>query len=257
MTYAFDNSWEQERDRLRTLEEIWDPQTVGHLERLGICEGWKCLEIGGGGGSLVEWLSLRVGKNGKVVATDIDTRFLDALSLDNLEVRRHDITTDPLPWMGMDLVHARAVVEHLPLKHEVLRKMADALRPGGWLVVEDFDWTSGNYPVQGSKTFQKVTDAVFTLMGAGGYDKEYGRQLPADIAAMGLTQMGGFAKSVLLFGGTRQMGFYSLALERFRKGLVGSGLLEEQDIEDALTEMADPKSITMSPVIVTAWGCKT
>jgi len=59
--------------------------------------GWHCLEVGGGGGSIASWLANRVLPDGRAVATDLDTRFLETLSIPNLEVRRHDIVTDPLP----------------------------------------------------------------------------------------------------------------------------------------------------------------
>jgi hypothetical protein len=51
---------------------------------------------------------MRVGPSGQVLATDLDPRFLDDHGHDNLEVRRHEITADPLPEGLFDLVHSRA-----------------------------------------------------------------------------------------------------------------------------------------------------
>src|SRR5687767_11306018 len=95
--YAFDNAWELERERLRGLELRLDPATIRHLETIGVGAGWTCLEIGGGGGSIARWLARRVGPSGRVVATDLDPRFLEALGEPNLEARRHDVATDDLP----------------------------------------------------------------------------------------------------------------------------------------------------------------
>ena len=39
-------------------------------------------------------------------------------------------------------MHARLVLEHLPERDRVLAKLAGAVRPGGWLLVEDFDWST-------------------------------------------------------------------------------------------------------------------
>jgi hypothetical protein len=36
-------------------------------------------------------------------------------------------------------VHARLVLLHVPARQEALRRMVSALRPGGWLLVEDYD----------------------------------------------------------------------------------------------------------------------
>jgi SAM-dependent methyltransferase len=71
--------------------------------------------------------------------TDIDERYLESLHVPNLEVRRHDIVTDPLPEAAFDLIHARLVLIHLPQREEVLSRLVAALKPGGWLVDEEFD----------------------------------------------------------------------------------------------------------------------
>src|SRR5258708_22948748 len=104
-TYAYDNAWHTERRRLALLEAELDPGTIQQLAARGVGPGWHCLEIGAGGGSIASWLTQRVGPTGHVLATDINTRFLDALDLPNLEVRLHNIVTDELPVNSFDLVH--------------------------------------------------------------------------------------------------------------------------------------------------------
>jgi trans-aconitate methyltransferase len=98
--------------------------------------------VGAGGGSIARWLAERVGPTGIVVATDIDTRFLDGQELPNLEVRRHDITRDALERDRFDLVHVRAVLEHLPERDAILGHLVASLKPGGWLLAEDGQWDS-------------------------------------------------------------------------------------------------------------------
>jgi tRNA A58 N-methylase Trm61 len=91
--YVFDNAWERGRARLATVEELLDPGSIRHLDALGVAPGWRCLEIGAGGGSIAQWLCGRVGPYGAVTGTDLDTRYLAALDEVNLDVRRHDVTT--------------------------------------------------------------------------------------------------------------------------------------------------------------------
>ena len=137
--YVLDNAAEQTSARFAALPSLYDPGTIRHLEQLGVGAGWRCLEIGGGGGSIAAWLSDRVGPTGQVLATDVDTRFLERLRRPNLEVRRHDIASDPLPDRAFNLVHLRLVLMHLPQRDQVLKRLAGALRPGGWLLAEEFD----------------------------------------------------------------------------------------------------------------------
>ena len=51
----------------------------------------------------------RVGTAGQVVATELDTRLLEAIVSPNMEVRRHNIVNDDLEKDYYDLVHARYV----------------------------------------------------------------------------------------------------------------------------------------------------
>src|SRR6266550_2467298 len=140
--YLFEHSWDQERRRLDVLEQVFDAASRDCLGRVPVPPGGRCLEVGAGAGSIARWLCARVGPAGRVVATDLDTGFLETLTEENLEVRRHDVVADELETEAFDLVHARLVVEHLPQRDRVLRRLVAALRPGGWLVLEDFDWTS-------------------------------------------------------------------------------------------------------------------
>jgi SAM-dependent methyltransferase len=48
------------------------------------------------------------------------------------------ILNDHLPEAHFDLVHARLVMEHLGPRS--LEPAASAVRPGGWLVLEDYGW---------------------------------------------------------------------------------------------------------------------
>src|SRR4051794_21337233 len=136
-TYLLDNALAQARERISAGAAWLDPWTTAQLEAIGVAPGWACLEAGAGGGSVTEWLCKRVGDQGRVLATDIDTRFVGELTYPNLDVRRHDITTDDVPESEFDLVHARLLLEHLPAHALALSKLVAALKPGGWLLVED------------------------------------------------------------------------------------------------------------------------
>ena len=79
MAYRFDHAWREERARLARIEQALDPWTIRSIEATEPRPGWRCLEVGGGGGSIAEWLTGRVGPTGHVVATDLETKSLDAI----------------------------------------------------------------------------------------------------------------------------------------------------------------------------------
>ena len=74
-------------------------------------------------------------------------RFLQGISAPNLEVRRHDITKDEIEEREYDLVHCRYVLEHLIEPEKALKRMADAVRPSGWLLIEESDMVLGCPPM--------------------------------------------------------------------------------------------------------------
>ena len=70
MPYLFDEATRVERERLAAIEAGLDPFSMECLQKIGVATGWRCAEIGAGGGSIAEWLCRQVGPSGRVVATD-------------------------------------------------------------------------------------------------------------------------------------------------------------------------------------------
>ena len=62
------------------------------IEAVGVLPGWRCLKIAAPGYDS-RMLAERVGSSGSVVAMDIDRT--ENLKAPNVEVRKHDILTDP------------------------------------------------------------------------------------------------------------------------------------------------------------------
>src|SRR4051794_23261295 len=75
--FASESPDDFEHGRLELLGKVANPITTRRLDGLGIGPGWRCLEVGAGEGGIARWMADRVGPIGRVVAADIDTRFLD------------------------------------------------------------------------------------------------------------------------------------------------------------------------------------
>jgi 2-polyprenyl-3-methyl-5-hydroxy-6-metoxy-1,4-benzoquinol methylase len=170
--------------------------TQRRLAVLGVSQGWSVLEVGGGGGSIAQWLCRQVGADGHVTATDIDIRFLQEIHEHNFKAISHDITTEDLPEGKFHLVHTRWLLHHLPQPERVIDRMIAALRPGGWLLVEEVDF----FPVQTS-TSPLYVDFMLaltsTVVSASGRDCLWARALPALVAERGLADV--VVKGISLF----------------------------------------------------------
>ena len=88
-----------------------------------------------------EWLCGVVGSSGSVTAVDINTVLLELVPAQNLAVRQLDVRAGQLPASSYDLVTCRAVLHQIS-EHAapVLEQMAAAVKPGGWLLVQEPDF---------------------------------------------------------------------------------------------------------------------
>jgi SAM-dependent methyltransferase len=229
--YSLDNTWEHARQRLGLIEATYDAGSIRRLAALGVGPGWRCLEVGGGGGSITRWLCSRVGRTGRVVAADIETRFLDEIGADNLEVARLDVTTADLPREAFDLIHARAVLAHLPSREAVLGALVASLRPGGWLLLEEPD-EYGN-TVLGTGTHGEAFTRINLAMRRAGFDPEWARTLPERFVANGLRDIGVNSELTLAEGGSPEAELIRLTSVQLRPLTLEVGatpeLLDEWD----------------------------
>lgn len=256
--YVYDSAWEQERRRLAGIEAMFDGFTAAVFDRVGVQPGWRCLDVGAGGGSVARGLAAR---GASVVATDLDIRHLERLGDPRVEVRRHDLLADELEPASFDLVHARMVLEHIPQRDTALRRMRDAVKLGGWLVIEDLEFTeeafagdTAVWPESVSDARRAATRAILTLMTAAGFDGGYARRLPWALLALGLEDVACESRSKLIHGGSIAAAFSELSLMQLRESLVAAGMLTEEQAATALRAIRDPGSAWMTFPLVSAWG---
>jgi 2-polyprenyl-3-methyl-5-hydroxy-6-metoxy-1,4-benzoquinol methylase len=260
--YLFDNAGAETAQRFNSLEVLYDPATIGHLEARGIGSGWRCLEIGGGSGSIAAWMARQVGPAGQVLVTDIDPRYLGAvaaLGYPQLTIQQHDVTSDPLPEQAYDLIHSRLALMHVRMPAQALPKLVAALKPGGWLVVEDLDFrlidrTFSTQDKAAGALFQKVLAAQLQLMVERGADLDWGHQLYTHLHAQDLEDVGMEGHLRIWPGGSDGSRLVQANVGQMREEAVARGLVSEQEIGQMLALLDDPSFVISSWVMMTAWG---
>jgi 2-polyprenyl-3-methyl-5-hydroxy-6-metoxy-1,4-benzoquinol methylase len=242
--------------RFAALAAIFDTRSRRHLLDRGLAPGWQCLEVGGGGGSIATWLGERVGGAGRVLVTDIDTRFLDALNGPNLEVRRHDIIRDPLPAEVFDLVHTRMVLIHLPERDDVLRRLVAALKPGGWLLCEEFDAASSppDPAVSPGEVALTIPQAMGRLNDGRGVDRRYGRLLFGRFRALGLVGVGAEAHMSMVQRDSDIATLLRASYELRRGAMIDAGYITDDEFDRDLARMDAPDFMMPSPIMWSVWG---
>jgi SAM-dependent methyltransferase len=247
--YVYDQGFADERKRIAGMEALWDPGSRALLDELGIGDGSKCLEVGAGGGSLVVWMAER---GASVTAIDIDTRFIESLASDAIDVRRVDIREDELPEAEFDLVHARLVLEHLTDRTHILRRLAGTLRPGGWIVIEDYDWTNYTF-ADDDPSMTKVADAILTFMQQAGFERDYVRRVVDEIAAAGFTDFRGEGRLRVIDSSSPGFDFFKLSCESLSGALVDAGMISAEEAEAASTWFGENTRM-ITPVMMAGIG---
>ena len=254
--YLLDNARVEAGERFTWLAELFDGVTRGHFDRLGVRAGGRCWEVGAGGPSIPEALATTVGPTGYVLATDINPVWLDPHG--GYEVLRHDIVADPPPQPGtFDLVHARLVLVHVPDRARALATMVAALRPGGWLLIEDADTELQPLacldeagPAQ--QRANRLRRAVRELMTRRGTDLRFGRTLPRVLRAAGLVDV--TAAGFFPVGGLACDRLEAATVRMVRPELLAAGLADDAEIDAHLAAIdAGELDLTLAPLI-SAWG---
>lgn len=138
------------------------------LDRLGLREGWRCVDVGAGGGDVTVALAELVGRDGRVYAVDSDPGARDAVAKAAADAAQAQVIaltqagedlTLPEP---VDLAFCRFLLLHVIDPVAVLQRMGQAVRPGGWVVAQEPITSAGR--VGGSP--MSMPDALHPDVGA-------------------------------------------------------------------------------------------
>ncbi|KOV80002.1 class I SAM-dependent methyltransferase [Nocardia sp. NRRL S-836] len=252
-TYLFGDTGESLDPQLDALSSLLDAGTFARVERLGITDGWRCLEVGGGGGSVANWLADVVAPSGHVTVTDLDVTRLE--ERDNITVLEHDVVSGVLPGNAFDLVHARGVLFHLPARETVLRKLRDALRPGGWLVLDEFDCLPLEVLAAApddAKLIMRVKNALLTLLDQAGAELSWGARIERALLDTGLHDISGAREVREWEGGSPGCRLLAATARQVRAKLP----LSDDEFGRYLELMETPEVVVSSYAMCSAQGRK-
>jgi SAM-dependent methyltransferase len=235
------------------LADAYDTPTCTRLSRTGVSAGWDCLDVGTGGGTVAAWLARRVGPAGTVLATDLtmpaSTRGVTPLP--------HDITRDPLPEGAFDLIVARLVLRHLPGRDEVLTRLVRALKPGGWLQIDEFDTSYQPCLVapspRGRALYERFLAARDAVMARAGVDGAYGRRVAEAMLAAGLVAVDAVPMVELWQPGSPGLALLAHLTHGLRTELLSAGMTDRR-LSDVRALLAHPDFRASSSVFYSVQG---
>jgi SAM-dependent methyltransferase len=237
-----DAATERELRRLRAIEAVFDPGTQRLLLATGNWPGRRCLEVGAGAGSIAAWMQQQVGSAGRVVAADMSLRFLGWLpsAIEQVEGDVRELSCAP---ESFDVVHLRYVLVHNAEPAEMLRRLASLIKPGGWLLVEEPDFTAARAfagPAPLRESFARVNQAIATMFGARNLDPALGATLAelVEQQSLGVTELE--ADASVERGGSSLAAMMSLSAEQLADKYVATGHVTHADVSRYREFAADP-----------------
>ena len=260
--YALDNAREGAAGMLDCLSVILDQSTMELLAALVPLRG-RCLELGAGNGSVARWMGDAVGRDGRVVATDIKPELVraDVASHPRVEVIRHDLRTDPLPTGPFDVVHARLLFAHLGGRDVLLPTLCEVLAPGGVLVIEEWGGAGPGQVLSSpwSETvelYQRYQQALMAMFAAAGNDSTWSVRVHRVMAAAGLVDVRTTVRARSWTGGTAGCRLPIEVSGQVRDKLIEHGL-DAEDLDVLRAHLTDPRVVVLGNLTWSIVGHKS
>lgn len=140
-------------DRVKRQYMIWESITQRVLQQAGLQKGMHCLEFGSGAGSVMRLMGRIVGNEGSVTGIDSDLE-LGNYAVDILNgqgITQYDFIHGSIeefktmPGGPYDFIFARFLLTRVENPEEALRKLFHSLKPGGVLLIQDYDFNTFHF----------------------------------------------------------------------------------------------------------------
>lgn len=242
-----------EEVRLAALAEALDGTTIDRLTRLPSRPDWRCLDIGAGLGTVSRWLAERH-PAGQVVATDLDTGYLDQPARpSNLEILRHDVTEEDFPQASFDFIHSRWVFSHLSDRDRVLARVVRWLKPGGWIFLEDLT----DFPLHSSphKRYRTTSLALCAAVRRRiGTDLVWACTFPEPLRSLGLSGVRAGVHVPVVGGDSPMSRFWHLSADQLADDLRCEFGVGEDDLDHLRAKMRSDDFSDFSLGSAAMWG---
>ena len=249
-----------ELERLRLQSRVWEPTGQQLLSKVGDGSGRQALDVGCGALGWLRILSEWVGPSGQIVGTDIDESllnaagsFLEGEGISNVELVVDDLFESKLEPQSFDLVHARYQIAPLGRGGEQVASHRRLVRPGGSLVLEEWDLGSWHFnpPAPAAERLIRLLSEIFAALGG-----EAGRGLPGLLREIGIEEPAIYAHVIALKPGHPYLRLplqFSVALEsRLLETLSEDELASLR--REAETELAEPGRWGTTFTLIQSWG---
>jgi ubiquinone/menaquinone biosynthesis C-methylase UbiE len=253
--------------RLLKQGQLLNPFTRKVLEEAGITTGMNVLDLGCGPGDVSLLAAELVGKTGRVLGVDTNPAVLHLAQARTQEASFrhvsflaadiHDLALD----RQYDAIVGRLVLQYLPERAAILRRLAQHLRSGGVVAFQEYDLSTNPslFPPP-SPLWQQAWSWITQAFQQAGAELQMGQKLYGTFLEAGLPAPQLRYEAVLAGGPASPI--YELVADTVRAllpVLVKFGIATQEDVDietlaDHLrVEIASHQGVARSPALVSAW----
>lgn len=247
--------------RLGVQHKLWSASAFAIWERAGIRAGQTVLDIGCGPGYTSSDLAGVVGSKGTVIAFDESARYIEHLMSrqrhladETIDARVGDVQRLDLPAESIDAAYQRWVLCFVKDPEAVIRRVANALKPGGVFAIQEYMNYEGILLSPQSKAFQRFIDVVSQAWIEHGGDTKVGMRLPALLSKHGLMPQEIRPLHRIARSDSQLWKWPTVFIESYAPKLVQEGRLTEEEhralVQDWETHSNDPNAFFCSPPMV-------
>lgn len=249
-------------ERLRVLAAARRASTVELFRLAGLRPGIRCADLGCGSGDVTLEMAALAGPAGSAVGIDMDQAKLEPAreaarerGLANVAFEIGDVNQ----WQGAgeyDFVYCRFLFQHLARPVDLLRRMWEAVRPGGALAVEDAD-LEGLFCDPDNDGFSFYRRIYPEVLVRNGGDPGCARRLARYFREIGICDPAVRMLQGISAGGDAKM-MPLLTLEAIADSIVSAGLASADEVASAIEDLAaftaDPGTTIADPRIFQVWA---
>jgi SAM-dependent methyltransferase len=252
---------EEGKSRLDLQSAAHRPSTRDLLSTLGVRPGWRCLDVGAGGGQVTIDLARMVAPSGVAVGIDVDDVIVDlarkeaaAHGVGNVDFRVGPV--EELDEGGFDLAYTRLLLDVVSDPHAVLSKMVSAVKPDGVVIAEEPE-ISSSFCYPPNDAFGHWIEWFGETMRRRGGDPDIGPRLPQLFRSAGLDDIGLRIVHLAWIEGEEKR-LHWMAMGEVRDAAIGEGVATPSEYDDARKEIRilaeDRATIVAVPRIFQVWG---
>jgi ubiquinone/menaquinone biosynthesis C-methylase UbiE len=249
-------------ERLRVLAAARRASTLELFRLAGLRPGMRCVDLGCGGGDVTFEMAALAGPAGSVVGIDMDHVKLEPAretarerGLVNVAFEIGNVNH----WEGpgeYDFVYCRFLFQHLARPVDLLRRMWEAVRPGGVLAVEDAD-LEGLFCDPDNDGFSFYRRIYAEVLARNGGDPGCARRLARYFRQIGISDPEmRMLQGISADGDAKMMPL--LTLEAIADSIVSAGLAKADEVASAIEDLAaftaDPGTTIADPRIFQVWA---